>query len=168
MVKNLLNMLSSRQNSILSGASILMVAVFASKFLGLIRDRLLVRNFSSAEAAIFFAAFRLPDLMFQLLIFGALSVAFIPIFTEHLNKEGESEAFDFANSILNLSLVAFLILGTIAFIFIGPLNSLLIPGFAGEQKIQTDSLSRIILLGQILLVIGAFFVGIAQSFQRFI
>lgn len=161
-------MLSSRQNSILSGASILMVAVFASKFLGLIRDRLLVHNFSSAEAAIFFAAFRLPDLMFQLLIFGALSVAFIPIFTEHLNKEGESEAFDFANSILNLSLVAFLILGTIAFIFIGPLNSLLIPGFAGEQKIQTDSLSRIILLGQILLVIGAFFVGIAQSFQRFI
>src|SRR5258708_315315 len=121
MVKNLLAMLSMRQNSILSGASILMLAVFASKFLGLIRDRLLVHNFSSSQASIFFAAFRLPDLLFQLLIFGALSVAFIPVFTEHLSKNGEKDAFEFATNILNLSLVLFGVIAILAAIFIGPI-----------------------------------------------
>lgn len=168
MVKNLLAALSSKQNSILSGASILMVAVFASKFLGLIRDRLLVHNFSSSQAAIFFAAFRLPDLLFQLLIFGALSVAFIPVFTEHLSKKGEKDAFDFAANILNLSLVLFGAVALICFVFIGPINSIFVPGFAGAQRETTNYLTQIILFGQMILVVGAFFVGIAQSYQRFI
>lgn len=168
MVRNLLAMLSSRQSSILSGASILMVAVFASKFLGLIRDRLLVHNFSSSQAAVFFAAFSLPDFLFNLLIFGALSVAFIPVFTEHLNKFGEKDAFKFASNILNLSLLLFGVVIIAAGFFIGPINSIAVPGFKGVQKELTDYLTQIILLGQFILVIGAFFVGIAQSYQRFI
>lgn len=146
----------------------LMVMVFASRFLGLIRDRLLVHQYDSAQAAVFFAAFRLPDLMFQLLIFGALSVAFIPVFSDVLHKDGEKEAFEFANNILNISLLLFGGIAIVAFIFVSPLNSLLVPGFSGEQKQTTDHLTQIMLLGQILLVIGSFFVGISQSFQRFI
>ncbi len=168
MVKNLLSLLSARQTSILSGASVLMIAVFASKFLGLIRDRLLVHNFDTATASIFFAAFKLPDFLFQLLIFGALSVAFIPVFTDFLQKKGEKEALYFANNILNLSLIFFGMVALLAFVFVAPLNNILIPGFKDEQKILTDSLTRVILFGQILLVIGAFFIGIAHSFQRFI
>lgn len=168
MVQSLLSLLGTRQNSILSGASILMATVFASKFLGLIRDRLLVSSFDSSKAAIFFAAFKLPDLLFQLIIFGALSVAFIPVFTDHLNHKGEKEAFDFAANILNISLLIFGIAAIVAFIFVVPLNNLFVPGFSGEQKNLTDQLSRIILLGQFLLVIGVFFVAIAQSYQRFI
>ena len=168
MVKSLLALLNTRQNSILSGAVILMVAVFGSKILGLVKDRFLVHNFDTSEAAIFFGAFRLPDLIFQLLIFGTLSVAFIPVFTDYINKKGEDEAFLFASNILNLSLLAFIILGTLAFIFAPALNSLLVPGFLGQQKLMTDELTRIILFGQLLLVIGSFFMGINQSFQRFI
>jgi putative peptidoglycan lipid II flippase len=168
MVKNLLSLLAARQSSILSGAFILMVTVFASKFLGLIRDRLLVHQFDTAHVSIFFAAFKLPDLMFQLIIFSALAVAFIPIFTEQLHEKGEKEAYLFASNILNLSLLLFGGLVVIAFIFVGFFNSLLVPGFVGEQKIVTDHLTQIILLGQLLLVIGAFFVGIAQSYQRYI
>lgn len=168
MVKSILSLLAARQNNILSGASILMVAVFASKFLGLIRDRLLVHNFDTSTAAIFFAAFKLPDLMFQLLIFGALSVAFIPVFTDILHQKGEEEAFDFASNILNLSLLVFGVVIAIAFFSVGFLNSILIPGFTGEQKILTDQLTQIILLSQLILVIGSFFVGIAHSYQRFI
>src|SRR5687768_5016946 len=113
MVKSLLSLLSMRQNSILSGAFVLMVTVFASRFLGLIRDRLLVHNFDTTQAAIFFAAFKMPDLLFQLLIFGTLSVAFIPTFTDVLNKHGEEDAFDFASNILNLSLLLFTVLSII-------------------------------------------------------
>jgi putative peptidoglycan lipid II flippase len=168
MVKNFLQLLNARQNNILSGAAILMVAVFTSRFLGLIRDRLLVHNFSTSEASVFFAAFKLPDLMFQLLILGTLSVAFIPVFTEYLNKQGEDEAFSFASNILNLSLVVFSVVCVLIFIFVSPLNSLVVPGFSGEQKQMTDNLTQLILLSQLILVIGSFFIGIGQSFQRFL
>lgn len=167
MVKNILSLLSSRQNNILSGASILMVAVFASKFLGLIRDRLLVHNFDSAHAAIFFAAFRLPDLMFQLLIFGALSVAFIPVFTDYLQSK-EEEAFEFASNILNLGFLVFGSIAILAFIFVSPLNSLLVPGFGGVQKELTDQLTRVILISELFLIFGSFLIAISQSYQRFI
>ena len=168
MVKSLLSLLSMRQNSILSGAFVLMVTVFASRFLGLIRDRLLVHNFDTTQAAIFFAAFKMPDLLFQLLIFGTLSVAFIPTFTDVLNKNGEEDAFDFASNILNLSLLLFTVLSIICFIFVDPINSILVPGFDGMQKELTNQLTRLILLSEILLVVGSFFVGVANSFQRFI
>ncbi len=106
-----------RQNSILSGAFVLMVTVLVSRFLGLIRNRLLVHNFDTTQTDIFFGAFKLPDLLFQLLIFGTLSVAFIPTFTEYLNKKGEKEAFDFASKILNLSLLLFFVLASDLFCF---------------------------------------------------
>lgn len=168
MVKSLFSLLSTRQTNILSGATILMVAVFGTKFLGLIRDRLLVHNFDTSTASIFFAAFSLPDLMFQLLIFGTLSVAFIPVFTDYLNKKGEDEAFSFASDILNLSLLVFGICCVLAFIFVSPINSVLVPGFSGQEKALTDQLTRIILFAQFVLVTGSFFIGISQSYQRFI
>jgi putative peptidoglycan lipid II flippase len=168
MVKSLLNLLNARQTTILSGATVLMVAVFLSRFLGLIRDRLLVHNFSTSEASIFFAAFKLPDLMFQLLILGTLSVAFIPVFTEYLNKDGEKEAFSFASNILNLSLVVFGVLGLIGLIFVSQINNIFVPGFSGEQKVLTDQLTQIILVAQLILVVGSFFIGLSQSYQRFL
>lgn len=168
MVKSLLSLLSTRQNNILSGASILMISVLISKVLGLVRNRLLVHNFNTSEAAQFIAASNLPDLIFQLLIFGALSVAFIPVFTDMLDKKGENEAFNFASNILNLSLLIFTFCAILAFIFTPFLNSILMPGFKDEQKILTDQLTRIMLFGQALLVVGAFFIAITQAYQRFI
>lgn len=168
MVKSFLNLLASRQNSILSGATILMIAVFASRFLGLIRNRLLVQNFNTSQTDIFFAAFGLPDLLFQILIFGSLSVAFIPVFAEELHKKGEDEAFKFASSILNLSLLIFGIIVFLAIIFVAPLNSIFVPGFQGEQKILTDQITRIILIAQLILVVGTFFFGVAHTYQRFV
>lgn len=146
----------------------LMMAVFASKILGLVRDRLLVHSFNTSDAAIFFAAFRLPDLLFQILIFGALSVAFIPVFTDYLGKKGEEEAFKFASNILNISILFFSFFVVLALIFTPFLNTLFVPGFDGEQKIFTDQLTRIILLSQAILLVGSFFIGISQSYQRFI
>ncbi len=145
-----------------------MVAVFAAKFLGLIRDRLMVHIFDTSQAALFFAAFSLPDLLFQLLIFGALSVAFIPVFTEITNTEGEQKASEFASNILNLAVVCFGLVCILAFIFTPFLNKILVPGFSGHQKEMTDQMTRLLLFSQLILVVGSFFIGIAQSHQRFI
>jgi putative peptidoglycan lipid II flippase len=168
MVKSLLNLLALRQSSILTGATVLMVAVFASRFLGLIRDRLLVQTFDTSEAAIFFAAFRLPDLLFQILVFGSLSVAFIPVFTEYLHRKGNEEAFSFASNILNLSLLIFGAFVAVSIIFVSQINSIFVPGFSGEQKVLTDRITQIILIAQMFLVVGTFFIGVAHTYQRFI
>ncbi|MBI4036462.1 murein biosynthesis integral membrane protein MurJ [Candidatus Daviesbacteria bacterium] len=168
MVKSILSLLTVRQTSILSGAIIIMATVVISKILGLLRDRLLVHNFTPDTVAIFFAAFRLPDLIFQLLIFGALSVAFIPVFTEYLEGKGKNEAFQLAGSILNLALLILIIVTAVMFLLVEPLTSLIVPGFNPQQQGQVAQLTRIILLGQIVLTIGSFFIGILQSFQRFI
>ncbi len=168
MVKNLLSLLTARQTTILSGASVIAVTVMISKILGLIRDRLLAHTFAPDTVAIFFAAFRIPDLIFQILIFGALSVAFIPVFTEIMEEKGKNEAFKLARAILNLSLILLIFFTIFILIFIDPLTSLIVPGFSREQQIQTASLTRIILFGQIILTMGFFFIGVLQSFQRFV
>ncbi len=168
MVNSLLSLLTTRQTSILSGASIIMFTVAISKILGLIRDRLLAHTFTPDTVAIFFAAFRLPDLIFQILIFGTLSVAFIPVFTEYLSAKGRAEAFKLANSVLYLSLSTLGLALIVLFIFADPFTRVIVPGFNEAQQSQVASLTRVILFGQFILVLGSFFIGILQSFQRFI
>lgn len=167
-VRNIFDFLIAKQTSILSGAVIIMVTVLLSKVLGLIRDRLLAHIFPPDSVAIFFAAFRLPDLIFQLLILGALSVAFIPVFTDVMENKGKNEAFKLAQSILTLALLLLFLVTVVVFIFVDPLTSLIVPGFSPEQKTQVALLTRVILAGQMILTVGSFFIGILQSFQRFI
>ena len=168
MVKNLFSILYSRQTSILSGAAIIMATVILSKILGLVRDRLLTHIFPPDTISIFFAAFGIPDILFQLLIFGALSVAFIPVFTEISEEKGRDEAFKLAGSILNLALIILSLAIVVVLIFIDPLTGLIAPGFSPHQRLETIALTRVILLGQLFLVIGSLFSGVLQSFQRFI
>lgn len=145
-----------------------MATVVLSKVLGLIRDRLLAHTFTPDTVAIFFAAFRLPDLIFQLIIFGALSVAFIPVFTEYLEDNGKKEAFKLAESTLSLALLILICLTVLVYIFVDPLTKIIVPGFNELQREQVALLTRVILIGQIILTVGSFFIGILQSFRRFI
>ena len=169
MVKNIWLLLYSRQTSILSGAVIIATTLMFSKVLGLIRDRLLAHVFSPDKIDIFWAAFRLPDLIFQIVILGALSVAFIPVFTEYFETSGKEEAFEMARSVLNVFLGIF-ILATILIYFLAQpiISNFIAPGFTLDKQLQVISLTRVILFGQVILVLGSFFIGILQSFQRFV
>lgn len=146
-----------------------MATTILAKILGLIRDRLLAHVFSPEKIDIFWAAFRLPDLIFQIVILGALSVAFIPVFTERLEHKGKEDAFDMARAVLNVFLLIFIITTVVIYIFAHPIvSSIIAPGFTPDRQNQVVILTRIILFGQVILVLGSFFIGILQSFQRFI
>lgn len=168
MVKSILSLLTTRQTSILSGATIIMATLIISKILGLLRYRLLADIFPPDVIAIYIAAQSIPELIFTVFVFGTLSVAFIPVFTEHYEKMGKEEAYKLAQAILNLCLVSLLILTVLAYIFLNPLTLLVAPGFSLAQRAEIADLTRIILIGQIILTIGSLFIGILQSFQRFI
>ncbi len=169
MVKNLFSLLYSRQTSILSAASIIMATMMLSKVLGLVRDRLLAHVFALDKIDIFWAAFRLPDLIFQIVILGALSVAFIPVFTEHLEEKGKADALEMARAVLTVFLSIFILITILIYILAHPIiANFIAPGFSADKLAQVVALTRIILFGQVILVIGSFFIGISQSFQRFI
>src|SRR3989344_8102161 len=84
--------LTSPQDSVLSAATIIMLMVVVSRVLGLVRQRALAHFFVPNDLSLFFAAFRLPDLVFEVLVFGTFSSAFIPVFTRSL-KKGEKNAW---------------------------------------------------------------------------
>lgn len=147
----------------------MMVLVFASRILGLVRNRFLTHFFPLEDLDTYAAAFIAPDFIAEVLIVGTLSVAFIPVFTTYLNNNQEKEGWDVANSILNMSLLVYLMIAVVIFIFAREINaSLIARGFDQEKIDFTTSLTRIILFGQILLITGSFFTSVLQSFHRFI
>jgi len=159
------------RNSI-SQASVL-IALFSliSRLLGLVRDRIFAAKFGAGmELDAYFAAFRIPDMVFNLLIVGALSAAFIPIFTRYINKDKEEntkERWIIANSVLNLVIILWVIIGGLIFIFAEPLLHLLVPGFEGEQFELTVSLTRIMLFSPLFFGISNVAGSILNSYRRF-
>ena len=82
MIKRILN---SQTHTITGAALILGAASFVSRLMGLVRDRIFAHQFGAGDVLdTYYAAFRVPDLVFNLVIVGALSVGFIPVFTKLL------------------------------------------------------------------------------------
>ncbi len=171
-IKKILN---AKTSSIVSGAAIISLASLASRFLGVIRDRVLASEFGAgAELDMYYAAFRVPDLIYNLVILGALSAGFIPVFTSLLkkyDKEGYKEnkqAWDLVNNVLNTVLIFLTIVCAFLFIITPWLMKYIAPGFEGEQLRITTNLTRIMFLSPIFLGISGIFGGVLQSFKRFL
>ncbi|MCL5438681.1 MAG: murein biosynthesis integral membrane protein MurJ [Patescibacteria group bacterium] len=165
-----LNILLARQTNILSAAFIIMLTIVLSQLLGLIRQRLLVSIFGASDTlGVYLASQKLPDFLFQLIIAGALSSSFIPVFSEYLNKGKEKEAHEMASTLLVLCFGIFLVLSLILFIFapffLHVLN--LGSGFSDKEMILMSDLMRIIIFGQLLFILGTFFSAILQSYNHF-
>lgn len=168
LVRSTLHILSGRQTSIFSAASVIMVTVFLSRILGLFRDRLLAANFAPAELGVYYAAFRIPNMMFELLVMGALAAAFIPVFTSYLNRGNEYEAFFIASSVINIGVAIFGIISIPLILFTRQISHLLAPGFNESQIMLMTSFTRIMIVAQVFpLIIGNFFTGILQSYRSF-
>src|SRR3989338_7913121 len=123
--------LADPQDSVLSAATIIMLMVVASRVLGLVRQRILAHFFVAEELSLFFAAFRLPDLVFEVLVFGTFSSAFIPVFTRSL-KEGNSKAWETAATVVNIGFLIFVTFAAILSFHAEPIYGLLAPGYSGE------------------------------------
>lgn len=166
----MVNHLFKKQNNVLSAAAILMAAVLASRLLGLLRDRFLAANFFAGDAwqlDVYFAAFRLPDMVFQLLVVGALSAAFIPVFTRYLLTD-KREAWQVASTIISLGLVGFALLAGTIFILAEPLSRLIAPTFSLRELSLMVAVTRWLLLAQLFFLVSNFFTGMLQSQQHFI
>lgn len=164
------NLISKENSSILSAAAVIMFATLVSALLGFIRTRLLIQYFFADKSVldIFWAAFRIPDTIFQILIVGALSSAFIPVFSRYLEHEKREEASIIASSMIN-SVVGVMLIFTVAIlIWAEPLCRLVAGGFNADQIVQMARLTRIMAGAQILFGFSSFMTGIIQSHKRFL
>lgn len=153
--------------SVTFAAFILGSAALASRMLGLLRDRILAGLFGAGEELdIYFAAFRVPDLVYSIIIGGAISSAFIPVFVSYFTKN-KKEAWHVARSLFYIALAALSVLGIVLFFLMPFVVSFIAPGFDEASKSSVVSMSRIMLLSPILLGLSAVFSGVLHSLRKF-
>ncbi|MBX4204655.1 MAG: murein biosynthesis integral membrane protein MurJ [Candidatus Doudnabacteria bacterium] len=151
------------------GSAAIIIAVFSllSKILGLARDAIFSHQFGTGPVIdAYFAAFRIPDFVFNLLILGTFSVAFIPIFSEYLIKDKE-KANRLANSIINVTLLMIFVFSLLALVFINPLISAIAPGFQGETRELAKTFTKIFLLSPIFLTLSSITSSMLNTHRRF-
>jgi putative peptidoglycan lipid II flippase len=161
-------MIKALQNNRIGQATVI-IAVFSllAKILGLVRDAVFSHQFGAGQMIdAYFAAFRVPDFIYNLLILGTFSVAFIPIFSEYLIKDRE-RADELASSIINVTLFMMLILTGLAFVFINPLVHAIAPGFSGQAFDLTKLFTQIFLLSPILLTLSSIVSSMLNTYKRF-
>lgn len=171
MVKRFLNkstnIFSSKQTSVFSAAFLIMLMIIASRVLGLVRQRVLAHFFEAKDLSLFFAAFRLPDLLFEVLVWGTFSSAFIPVFTKSLQK-GRRNAWNIAGSITNIGFLVFLVLAVFIIIFADKLYGVFVPGFASVDRGQVVLIARILFAAQGFFVISYVLTAVLESLRRFL
>lgn len=160
--------LNSQAKTVGAAAGILAISALISRVLGLVRDGLLSSIFGAgSDLDVYFAAFRIPDLVYSLLIAGGIVVAFLPLFTEYFSKD-EKETWKFTSNVLNIFLLFLILLSLLLFIFAPSLMKLITPGFTPQQIDKASLLTRLMFLSPILLGLSSVFSGILQYFNRFL
>lgn len=158
----------NKQQKTTKAALILAATSFVSYLLGLFRDRTFAYKFgASSELDAYNAAFIIPDFFFNLLVAGAISAAFIPVFSEYINKSKQKQAWRIANSILNLATFVLIVAAIIIFFTIPYLIKVVAPGFNPETQKLAVNITRVLLLSSIIFGASNTFGSILVSLKKF-
>ena len=166
---------STAPPSLAAAASVVALGFLGSRLLGLVRTMAIAHQFgTSPNLDAYFVAFRLPDLIFQLLAGATLGSAFIPVFARVWSDDGDRAAWRLASSVLNLVLAAtaaFALLGLLLAPLLVPITA---PGLGDEtgQHAELTSLAvdltRIMMISPVLFAISGMFMGILNARHHFL
>ncbi|HNT25818.1 MAG TPA: murein biosynthesis integral membrane protein MurJ [Anaerolineales bacterium] len=152
--------------------STLIVAVFfgLEKVLGFVRQLLIARQFGlSTELDVFNAANNLPDLIFVLVSGGTLAMAFIPVLSETLEKQGRAEAWKLFSRIANLVFLVTAALSVLVGLFAQVLvERVITPGFSVEQQQLVVELMRLNLVATLIFSLSGLVIAGLQANQHFL
>lgn len=159
-------------------ATILAGSTLLSSLLGFFRDRLLnsaympSRNGVSAGYPVgldaYTAAFMVPDFMFAVLVSGALSVTFIPVFNERWVKGNKQSAWQISSSMINFMALITMAASVLIIIFADPLMKYLIaPGLSESGHALAVSMMQVIAVNPFIFAVAAVIASIQQAVGRF-
>jgi len=156
-------------SSIVKSTGIVAISTLASRILGFGRDMLFSNFFGATGSAdAFFVAFRIPNLLRRFVAEGALTISFIPVYSEYLVKKSESEALELAQKTFSFLMLIVLILVTAGMVFSAQIVSVMAMGFDDPAVTSlTVNMTRIMFpyLGFVSFV--AFSMGILNSHGYF-
>lgn len=160
------NFLNRQSQTITSAAIVLGAASLLSRLLGVLRDRILAGQFGAGtELDMYYAAFRIPDLIFNLLVVGALSAGLIPVLTKSLSNS--KKTWEIVNISLNVLCFTLGLFGLLVFISADWVMKIITPGFSPTQIGTAANLTRIMMLSPIFLGMSGIFGSVLQSYKRF-
>ena len=157
----------SATGSLARAGLIVSSAFLVSRVLGYVRVVVIANAFHPAELDAFFAAFRIPDLIFQLVAAGALSSALIPIVSALFTTNEQARAWRVVSTVINLMLIGLIVFAVALFILAPVVVPFITPGFGGAKLDQTIELTRIMLLSPIFLAMGAVATSVLNAGGRF-
>ncbi|MDO8444001.1 MAG: murein biosynthesis integral membrane protein MurJ [bacterium] len=166
-MKRIINQFS-RENSLRGASLILVVTLTISNLLGLIRDRILTHNIATSNLDVYYVAFRIPDLVFNFLILGAISSAFIPIFSEFLARDEEAEGYRITNILINIGLLLMIVLAVCLFFLMPYLIPLVVPKFDSAKMVEAVRYSRILMLTPIFFSVSYIIGAVLNCHKRFL
>jgi putative peptidoglycan lipid II flippase len=140
-----------------------------SRILGYLRVLLVTTTFGAGDQLdAFNAAFRIPDLIFQLVAAGAVASALVPMVGGLLATEQQARAWRIVSTVANLMLLCLAVLAVLAFVAAPAIvPAVIAPGFSAAKLEQTIQLTRLMLLGPILLSLGAVATSALNADRRF-
>ncbi|MFA7285738.1 MAG: murein biosynthesis integral membrane protein MurJ [Candidatus Paceibacterota bacterium] len=160
----------TREYTSISQAAILLgILTLFSQILGLFRDRAIAHFIGpGAELDAYYAAFRIPDLIFISLASLASVTVLVPFIVSRMNNGVVTdEARKFLNDIFTVFFFSITIISFVVFLFIPQLVHFVAPGFSIEVQESVISLSRILLLSPILMGLSNLFGSVTQLFRKF-
>lgn len=160
-------LLTAGTSTVASAAFLVGVFSIVSRLIGLVRDRVLVYAVGVGDTLdAYYSAFRVPDILFQLLIMGTLSASFIPVFLKYWGKHPE-KAWKYTNTMLTFTGGLFGIAAIICALFAPYIASVVGFGFSGEKQLLTAGMLRIILISQCFFAVSMVFGSVLQATRRF-
>src|SRR3979411_2477301 len=159
--------MSSERRRIASAATLILVAYGLSRVLCAVRELVIANTFgTSHQIDDYRVAFGVPDLLFNLLLAGAISSAFIPVLSEHLAKGEQQRAPEIAQRVLN-SAIGILPAGAAILFIVAPLYvSLIAFGYTPHDHEVIVGLTRILLLQQIFRGAGGMVISLLHGSHR--
>ena len=158
-----------RKVSLAKSAGIVAGSFVISRILGLVREIVLARQFGTSEAfSAYVSAFRIPDLLFLVVMAGAFGSAFIPVFSGFLGDGEDEAAWKLASVVLNISGVLVILLAAVTWVFAPELVRYIVAPDASStaQQITVDCM-RILLLSPVFLGFGIAAKGILEGQDLF-
>lgn len=152
-----------------SAAKVSLITMF-SRVLGYIRDAVSAALLGvGAVSDAFFVAFRIPNMLRSLLAEGALSTAFVPVFTDYLEKKEKKDVWRLVSNVLSLLSVVLVFITLLGVLFAEPIVRVLAPGFHNDpEKFRlTVELTRWLFPFILFVSIAALFMGILNSMKKF-
>jgi len=153
-----------------SNAAIVAGAFAVSRVLGMLREIVIAARFGAGDTLdAYIAAFRIPDMLFVIVMSGAFGSAFIPIFGGFLARGDQERAWRLANALLTYTVVILLVVAQFVLFFAEPLiGRLIAPELSAESQQLAVNLTRLLLLSPLLLGLGAAAKGMLEAQDIFV